>query len=185
MVKLLCLDVSSSCLGWALGEINTAPAGAVGDLIDLGRFAPPASRTSLERIRMICKEVEGLIFQLRPDRALMEWQSHKTRRLRAQGLAVLGQAQGAVLVTLERELASVDLVDVVSERDWTGGKPKDQRATITSLRSTLLGLFLSKGHDPGLDAADAAGIFFWKLDQVFVESRRSCLVKMGASHGRK
>ncbi len=158
-------DVSSSAIGWCqffAGQVN-----------DFGVIKSPASWDSRKRIAANTEKLSDMIYERRPliggsSRAAMEWNSHKTTRINAQGLAVLGQSQGAVwhMLLVHPEIG---LVDQVSERDWTkqGGKniQKITRQRQACLLCPEYGLMIrdDPNYDPGLDASDAIGLGFWRL----------------------
>jgi Holliday junction resolvasome RuvABC endonuclease subunit len=163
---LLALDVSSSACGAAI-------ISAMGKTITshgLWLIKPPSSwKDSKRRIDYIVDGVDQLI-QFINNGVVMEWQSHLRAAgcRNANGLAVLGQAQGRVYQHLvERE----QMVDLVSEREWTKingwNQRKEQRAHGVSMVFPEYRAACKEddSFDPGLDIADALGIGLWRLAQ--------------------
>lgn len=149
---LLCLDVSSTAAGWAAFR-------PTGDPFDFGVIRPRQRSPSWERIDRIVAEVLALHDRILPAAALMEFSNgHTHGRLRkASGLAVLGQAQGAV----RQALASRHCPVAVVGEGWTRGEPKGARAR----RIALLVPRWRAEDDVGLDSADALGIGFGYFDR--------------------
>lgn len=156
-IVLLSLDVSSSCTGWALVR---GPAAARPARFGLIR----SSAESIERIDAMTAGVVELLDQLRPDYVVLEWSSGKVhRRLgRIHGLAVLGQAQGAVRERVRMVWGEPDLVN---ESEWTGGRNKENRAKY--LIATCPEYSQAAADDPGRDAADAVGLGLWWMTREF------------------
>jgi Holliday junction resolvasome RuvABC endonuclease subunit len=154
---LLCLDVSSIACGWVAFRPD-------GTAIDFGVIRPRAKLPSVERTDSIVRGVRDLHGHYLPALALMEWSAGLThgRIAKARGLAVLGQAQGAV------KQALVDLhcpVATVAENTWTNGVPKYKRANRVAMIVPRYRDFRMGGKDRGDDAADALGIGMWFFDR--------------------
>ncbi len=166
-MKILSLDPSSTCCGWAV------LTGEKPNLSGFGVLKAPSSAKSLSRIDWLAGGVaglNGLVREERPDVVVMEWTSGKVhgRIGRASGLAVLGQAQGAIRQAV-RGLGV--RVETVSENEWTGSVPKSTRARRVALEFAsyrdFAGDWLHGGkcleNDKGLDVADAIGLGVWWL----------------------
>lgn len=159
---LLALDVSSSAIGWCVYR-----AGKFGAA---GLIAAPMSRPSTERIDLNTAEVGGLAEDYGITRVVMEWQSslRAARCRNANGLAVLGQAQGAAYWELRRRGLAVDRV---SEREWTRvngwNVSKDKRAERVKLLCPEYRWAIEKspGCDPGMDMADAIGLAIFRMSK--------------------
>jgi Holliday junction resolvasome RuvABC endonuclease subunit len=160
-VRILALDVSSSATGWAVLD-GAKPVLEAFDLI-----RPPARLDSVVRIDAMVARVGVIAEDYAPDAVVMEWSSGKVhgRLGRIPGLAVLGQAQGAVRAALR---AAEWPVKTVSENDWTGGKSKARRSQLIACEFPAYGRW--SGNDPGFDVADAIGIGCWWLRREWVMS---------------
>jgi Holliday junction resolvasome RuvABC endonuclease subunit len=155
---LLCLDVSSSCTGWAAfhaaGPHHERP-------YSFDRIRPLAKLPSVQRIDRQVAKLREIVRMCEPALVVMEWSSGKThgRIARASGLAVLGQAQGAV----RQLLADLNVpVVTVPENEWTKGSPKRKRAE--NVRFLVPNYRIE--DDPGFDIADAIGLgLYYKAKQ--------------------
>ncbi len=160
---LLSLDASSSACGWAR-------LSGTQRLLGFGLIKPPASWDSRRRIDHIVLQVADLAKGC--THAVCEHQSHKSGGggFHAQGLAVLGQAQGEIVGMLKfGALIPRENIDLVSEREWTkvNGRntPKKDRAQYVLLIFPEYDRMVATtpGYDAGLDVADALGIAVWRL----------------------
>jgi hypothetical protein len=153
---LLALDVSSSACGFAFNRPGCPEA------LEFGVILPrPDDAPAPERIDQIVGGVRTVVEAARPARVVMEWSSGKIHgRLRkAASLSVLGAAQGAVRQSLRQAGLAVDLV---AENDWTGSRPKPERARAVRALYPAYDRFAARGDDRGLDAADAIGLLdYW------------------------
>ncbi len=164
---ILALDVSSSVTGYAVGSRDGVRTGW-GAIIprEPGRAEAAtltASGRAVDRIDQMVSGVRRLTHFYRGwgIDVVMEWSSGKLhRRVKgvATGLAVLGQAQGAVRQALNGW--GYDPI-LVAENDWTKGKPKAKRADGVGLRYPPY----ARADDPGLDMADALGLLDWYRGQ--------------------
>ncbi len=161
---LLSLDASSSAVGWA--KLSGKQR-----LLGFGLLKAPASWDSRRRIEQHTEELFEIA--LGCTHAVGEWQSHKSAGggFHAQGLAVLGQAQGVIVGMLRYGTPSIprENITLVSERDWTkvNGRntPKKDRARMVGLIFPEYARMAvaTSGYDSGLDVADALGIGLWRL----------------------
>lgn len=157
------LDVSSTVTGWAV--VRRVRGANVVD--DFGAIAPPKHWDADKRIGYMLDHLTDRAITRRtpPIRVAMERQSHlRAAGLRnANGLAVLGRAQGSVWTWL---VAMGLQVDSVSEREWTRHQKKEKRAELLRLTCVEYRKAVDDDPDldPGLDIADAIGIGFWRLD---------------------
>lgn len=166
---LLTLDVSSEALGWALHLRDEPPP----KNLVFARLAPPSRLPAHERIDAIVDHVVWLCREARPDVVVMEWTDGRTDVARAKGrgrmvagLAVLGQAQGAVRQALRTHWTEPELVN---EAEWTEGQKKKDRAYNISLEFPAYAEFAKGGYDSGYDAADAIGLGLWWLARRKIE----------------
>lgn len=174
-MRLLAIDPSSTCVGWALFD---GPS-----LLDAGRLVPESPHASaLQRIRRFVDEVGDLVERHQPPKVLIEIPSGHAGRASSGGatgqLAIYGMAVGAIWIDLVHGApASVRggcQVLTCTEAAWTRGRPKRRRAEI--LRMEHPGL--DWDADRGLDMADAIGMGAWYLD---IEAMR--LADAGRSQG--
>jgi hypothetical protein len=166
---LLSLDVSSSCIGfcWFQGR----------KIVEFGAIKSPLSWESKRRIAANADSVLDLAGKIYaherafdPIWVVMEWNSHKSaaRCVNAQGLCVLGQAQGAVWGMLFNE-GWIEQIDQVSERDWTkqGGKnvSKETRFTQAKLMCAPYHgeVMNNERYDEGRDISDSIMLGHWRL----------------------
>jgi len=163
--RLLCLDVSSTCVGYACF--------VSGVLDDFGKYQPPARKPAEERIRMIVKGIMDGTKAFVPDVVVMEWTDGRGDGTRARqrggktaGLAVLGQAQGAVRAAIQ---IGGFTVETVHEFEWSAGRKKDVRASELALEFPTYCALASLGRDQGYDIADAIGIGLWWLGKQKIE----------------
>jgi hypothetical protein len=162
---LLSIDASSSAVGYAIC-VDGKPT-------DFGVIRSPKSWDAKRRINANTDKLRAFVWEQFGDtisvHVVKEWQSHMNSGFRVQGLAQLGQAQGAIREML-RYLPCVVAVDCVSEREWTriGGKNRKKEDRVPYVREWCPAYFEREveepGFDsPGLDAADALGLAKWRL----------------------
>lgn len=159
---LLSLDVSSSAIGWAIFAGTKFHAGGI--------IAAPSGWDSTRRIRTNTDDVIGLIEGYRVSHIALEWQGpyRAARGRNINGLAVLGQAQGHLLGSIQARWIHLP-VDLIGERIWTriNGWParKEARAERVKLLVPEYRAAVEKdpGIDKGLDISDAIGIALWRL----------------------
>jgi hypothetical protein len=151
---ILCLDVSSTCTGWAAFQ-------KTGHCYSFGRCKPLQKLPSVERTDRMVSNLRKIVEVCCPVATIMEWSSGKThgRIAKASGLAVLGQSQGAVRQMLNDLHVPVVLV---GENEWTRSKKKADRAKEVA----LLVPQYDPADDPGLDIADAIGLGLWHFGKI-------------------
>jgi hypothetical protein len=151
--RLLALDISSTAAGWA-----TFRAGA---LDEFGVIRPPGRVPSVARIDAIAAGVAEVVGVGNCFTCVMEWTAGKLhRRLgRPSGLATLGQSQGVV----RERLRTLGVPTWLVGEEWTGSRPKTERARRAWLAYPEFGRWALAGHDPGMDAADALGLGEWAI----------------------
>lgn len=161
---LLALDVSSSACGWAVGKVEENRGM---DVMDFGVIRPPSSRTSIERTDLMCMGIACIVKKHDPTEICMEFQGHQSTGKRIQGLAVLGQAQGAIRVYL----AMTHRLTTVNERVWTKLDGRNARKEVRAehvkqaVPAYAAAVAANPKFDPGLDVADALGILRWRVNQ--------------------
>lgn len=160
-MRLLALDPSSTCVGWAVFER--------GELAGAGILRPDrGDHGALCRIRRLVERVAELVSTHQPARVLLEIPSgHAGRGSRAGAtgqLAIYGMAVGAIWCDLVHaapcEVVGGCEVLTCTETAWTRGLPKRRRAE----RLRLEHPGLDWDADRGLDMADAIGMGQWYLD---------------------
>lgn len=157
---VLSLDTSSSAMGWALGR--TKEDGV--RVIDFGVVRPSSGWDFARKIGAMTTAIDDLCKNFQIDRVVMEFQSHKSAGKHVQGLAVLGQAQGAVW----RHMRGMP-IDRVDERAWTkiNGKNarKDVRCEHVKTVVPAYAAYVAEHprFDKGLDAADAIGLLLYRV----------------------
>jgi Holliday junction resolvasome RuvABC endonuclease subunit len=160
---VLSLDVSSSACGWAIGRKTE---GGV-EVLDFGVVRPPSGWDFARKIKAMTDAINGLCKDWRYGRVVMEFQSHKNTGKHVQGLAVLGQAQGAVWQNFQPHMA----VERISERTWTKINGKNARKDVRCEHVKAVvpayaeRLAANPKFDPGKDAADAVGLLLWRASQ--------------------
>jgi hypothetical protein len=189
--SLLCLDVSSTALGWAhfVLPLKTRPG------LSFAAVKAGSSSPALERIAAIVQTARNLIRYLSPDVILMEMTDGRSDVARSKarggavaGLAVLGQAQGAVWQMLQEEIERQwerqrpELV-IVHENVWTAGQKPEVRAANIALEFPSYKEY-QKYDEPGLDAADAIGMGLWWIGQQKIEAALKA-VEPAAPQGRE
>jgi len=152
--KLLVLDPSSTCTGYAI--LND-----YGRIIEAGRIKPTGKKSAIGRIDEIVQTVVVLLNEHSPDQVLVEITAGKSaRRLggKVQGLGVYGMAVGAIRQAC-RTVVGGENVMSVEENVWTNSVPKRKR--LQMLRMTVPEYRAKK--DPGGDVGDAVGLGLWWL----------------------
>ncbi len=151
---LLTLDPASHNVGYALFTAGT--------LHRFGVLTATASWEPTRRIDTLTYQVECLVRGHKPDAVVMEWSEGFTAgRLqgRARGLAIMGQAQGAIR---ERLKACGAEPVAIHENTWTSGRKKATRAKTICMLYPEYARW-AKDHDKGADSADAIGLALWWL----------------------
>jgi hypothetical protein len=165
-MKVLALDPSSTCVGYALlaGDKTLLAAGVI--------KPDKASAPSYERICSLRRDLRTLLDELEPDTILVEWTKGKVGHRRhlgqGAGLAVYGAGVGAIAAEADnwgqRRQPPVPVVAVL-ENDWTRGVPKDVRRKVIEQQYTQY----KSAMDPGGDMADAIGLAgFWLQQSLFL-----------------
>lgn len=147
------VDASSTSTGWCLMR-------GPHELVCFGLVKPPSRLAPELRIDRMAEEIAALADAHRPTVVAFEWNSGRTaaRNPNVSYLSTLGQAQGAI----RQELRSRGhAVAAISERDWTGSRPKKRRAEVVRLEFAAYRAWEDEGKDKGLDVADAIGIAVW------------------------
>lgn len=146
--RLLCLDVSSTAVGWAflLGDGTPVRWG-----VDRSTSTDPLVRTG----ELADWSVARAATEPTINRVVLEWQDHSNRTDHGATAATVAHAQGAVWQAL-RALDRFPVV-CVPVHEWTAFEPKDKRADKVRL---LVPEYRPDG-DTGLDAADALGLGLW------------------------
>lgn len=172
-MKLLALDPSSSCTGYAV-LVGLEPSA----LIDAGQCRPSLSKTALgdlpawrrahlwqdelthvRKIRSICRDVADLIQEHEPESIVVEIASGKFGSGAKHGargsLTTYGMAAWAVLAASER--LRPDATVEVTERQWIGGRGPGRIPSKKEHRQVLVQKLYPGRYDPTLDAdADVA-----------------------------
>lgn len=157
---LLSLDVSSSACGWCVGRKTEAGV----EILDFGVIRPPSGWDFARKVGAMTTEINRLCKDWRYGRVVMEFQSHKHTGLHVQGLAVLGQAQGAVWQNFQPHMA----VDRVTEREWTKLNGKNARKDVRCEHvKAVVPVYAARvaenpKFDKGLDASDAIGLLLYR-----------------------
>lgn len=152
-MKLLAIDPSSSCSGYAVMSDERT-------LIECGKLKPTRAKDGPNtRIRTMVNEALQLIAEHQPDWVVVEDTSGKVARRHGggggAGLAIYGKAVGWFICQMEQRMPG--RVTCVVENLWTRGvsKPKRQ-AFIASLYRPY-----DPKQDTGGDVADAIGLGRW------------------------
>lgn len=159
---VVALDVSSSAMGWAVGKIVR---GSTPVILDFGVVRPPSGWDFQRKVFNMMTAFNHVVEEYDASNVCMEWQSHKTTFKRVQGLAVLGQAQGAVW---GHAVVKCRVVDRISEREWTriGGRNASKEDRCAIVKATVPAyaarLKANPKFDPGMDAADAIGLLIYR-----------------------
>lgn len=158
---LLSLDVSSSAMGWAVGKRTKDGV----EVLGFGVEKPPAGWDFQRRVFRMMTTADWLIDEYGVHRSCCEWQDHRSTSMRVQGLAVLGQAQGAVW----NHLISKMEVDRVPVRDATklNGKNVKKETRREYVKSVIPAyaaeLEANPKFDPGADASDACCLLLYRM----------------------
>ncbi len=168
----LALDVSSSCTGWAVFGSRGLHA--------FGAIKPSASLDSIKRIDNTVNQVLSIVQSFEPSMIVMEWTRGRlhhraTAGREPTGLAVMGQAQGAVRQAVRGLRYRVETFD----ESWTNRRRKETRAAET--RTQFPDYASVAEHDPGMDVADAIALGDWYLRN----ERTKQLAAVGKSLGIK
>lgn len=160
MTRVLAIDPSSTCTGWAVLDGLAARQLVQGGLITPDRKAPAP-----RRIEQILGDLDPLITEFHPDRMVVEVPSGKAGTGSRQGakssLTIYGMAAGAVWGwCLGRFPGRV--IDV-NERAWTAGAGSKQERALGV--AALYRHQYKIDSDPKLDLADAIGLGRWYLQQ--------------------
>jgi Holliday junction resolvasome RuvABC endonuclease subunit len=161
---LLALDVSSSVTGWAVGRIE---ADGKPEILDFGIIKPPSSWDSVRRTDCMLVRLAKILSDFSITHVCCEWQSHKHTGRRVQGLATLGQAQGAV----RAYLSMTHKFETISEREWVriNGRcaQKEVRAEFVkqAVPAYAARVAADPKFDPGMDCADSLGILLFRANQ--------------------
>ena len=165
IVRVLALDPSSTCIGYALmADVN--------DLLEHGRIVPRRVKDQAnDRLRVMLEDLLDLLRETRPDRVVIEDTGTKMHRNRAgggAGMMVYGKAVGAVWAVC-RFLGSAP-VDLIEAAIWTLAKPKGlrQRELATQFRD------YDPAADPAGDAADAIGLARYWLRRERLRRSKPC-----------
>lgn len=176
-MRLLALDPSSSCTGYAVLE-GLLPA----DLVEGGLLKPSASKRvvgcsveagnaalsswmsrgelgAYRRVVETLEDVRGLVARVEPELVVVEVPSGKVgtgaRRGAKGSLTTYGMAAGAVWSVCRELLPTVP----VTERVWTADA--GSKAKRAALALSVYGRRYDAGQDPGGDTADAIGLGRW------------------------
>lgn len=170
--RLLALDVSSSAMGWAV--VEKADNGNH-KAIDFDVVKPPSSWDFKRKLFHMMTVTNHIIDEHKITNICMEWQDHRSTMKRVQGLAVLGQAQGALWNHLVAKM-EVDLINVREATKLNGkNAKKEKRRDYVKLRVPDYAKQADENprYDRGLDASDALFLALWRLDhegEVHVEN---------------
>lgn len=161
--RLLALDVSSSAMGWAV--VEKAKNGEHKP-IDFDVVKPPSTWDFKRKLFHMMTATNIILEEYEVTNICMEWQDHRSTMKRVQGLAVLGQAQGA----LWNHLVAKMEVELINVRDATklNGKnaKKEKRRDYVRMRvpDYAKQVDANPRYDRGLDASDALFLALWRLD---------------------
>ncbi len=178
MMKVLAIDPSSSCTGYAV-----LSGLAVADLIDAGRLrpseaidqiaGPPWRRAWLgqgplkayRRVYSMIADLRDLIIQYVPDWIVVEVPSGLagtgSRHGARASLATYGAAAGLIVGACDW-FADSNRVVVVTERMWIRGGNTAKRLRQRAIAAVYRGRYEWR-EDAGADAADAIGLGRWWL----------------------
>jgi Holliday junction resolvasome RuvABC endonuclease subunit len=147
----LALDPSSTAIGWAC---------FAGDVLwRCGVWRPQGTSPLEARCDQIADAVLQMVSEVQPDRVLIEVSSRMAYNpRRAKSLPALLYAQGG---TVQAVRSTGTPATTINEQEWTGRKPKHQRAKLIALTEPVYHAFAHR--DKGLDAADAVGLGRWWL----------------------
>lgn len=164
---VLALDVSSSCVGYALMRAGLEP-----DAIDFGLITPPSGLDVVRRSLSLAEQAVQLVKATEPNLVIIETTSGYTYRSdRSSSLASLAFAQGSVHDRVFVAVSPDIRVETVSELEWT--KPakgarlsKEERSE--AIRRAFPEYDAEAESDPGFDIADSLGIAQWRISSSIV-----------------
>lgn len=160
-MKLLSLDPSSTCTGYALFK--------KGELGEFGLLKPSKRYDAWERIKIIVEDVRSLIRIHKCDRVIIEVGKKPHGSVRQQsmgaGLIVYGMALGAVCLAVAESLES-GRCEHVDANAWTRKKRKADRIAELAMYCPRY----EPAKDPGGDAADAIDMGVWWLQDKRIRS---------------
>lgn len=150
---ILALDPSLTCCGWALLESRQS-------LVNCGRIRPRGSKTPLaDRLQDLSDGLESLRIKTVAAVVIEVPSGHVGRNRHGgsgAGLSLYGLAVGYTIGHAQR----LGPIHLVTENDWTGSTPKDQRTAI--IRATVPAYRQRHADkDAGGDIADAIGLGQW------------------------
>lgn len=160
--NILALDVSSRVTGWAVGKFAECQTLEVREF---GCMKPPSGWEFGKRIGKMLDGIDSVVRNYQVTRVAMEWQDHRSGSMRVQGLAVLGQSQGAVWKHL-----SAFPVDRIPVRDATklngrNAKKETRREWIKAQVPEYAERSKDPKYDLGSDASDALFLLIWRAKQ--------------------
>ena len=172
-MKILTLDVSSTCTGYAVGmvldgQISRGWSPTMTPKLIGGGLIVPDDRKDPPLIRISTMVIHvHAIMVAHPGvtTIVMEIPSGKVhRRLRRpSGGPIYGMAVGAVWWALHQTYQPLPIV-TTPDNEWTKGVRKHKRAETVALEYPQVAEQL-RTHDPGHDMADAIGLLLWYCRQ--------------------
>lgn len=154
-MTLLFLDVSSTATGWAV--FTGRELAKFGLIRPRGKDAPARINLTIQGVLAVAHyHPPEAVYYERSDGKL-----HGAIHRRMAGLSVLGEAQGSVATALRISGYEVHAVDT---NEWTNGKRKKSRASLTRLQFPAYAEWSAK--DKGLDVADAIGLGVFVLGRL-------------------
>lgn len=155
-MKLLSLDPSSSCTGYAVFDAT--------ELVDAGKLLPNRAKdVPNDRIDAIVAELVKLVTEHRPDVIVMEDTSGKVSKRHGSGggagLAIYGKAVGEIRRAMK--ITGIP-VDCVLENEWTRGTSKGNRQMWCAAKYSRQ---YDPNADPGGDVSDAICLGDWWLEK--------------------
>jgi Holliday junction resolvasome RuvABC endonuclease subunit len=153
---ILCLDPSTSKVGWAVFK-------AGGDRPVSYGVLEAKSKSVRLRVRSLSLSVIRIIDTFDPARIICEISSGMAYRTnRSSTLYKIGWAHGALDVAMS--LMADRNARYVKETEWSGRKKlkKPDRAKSIRRRFPAFGVW-AEANDPGMDATDAVGLGAWSL----------------------
>lgn len=161
-VRLLALDPSSSCTGYAFF------VGSDTNLVEHGTLKPEkADDPANVRIWQMLMELHDMVIELKPDVILVEDTSGKVsarHKGSGAGLAVYGKAVGGVLFTLMRTGRNVI---PILENTWTRDMSKDARQAAVAAQFKAY----VPADDRGQDKSDAIFLGQWWMQEEAIKAR--------------
>jgi Holliday junction resolvasome RuvABC endonuclease subunit len=159
-MKLLSLDPSSTICGYAIFNDRV--------LAEMGRITPDKrGESALGRVRSIRRQLLDLLLEQYPEAIVVEGMIERqyTRKDYATALPLCGWAMGVIYGTCLTYAGNLPVdkprcnVAVVGNQQWTRGKPKKERQTVTAFQFPSY----DPSQDSGGDIADAIEIGLWWL----------------------